>query len=167
MVFSYSLLPLLQSLLFSLMVHPLHVSVTEIEFDEKEKELEIMMRVFVDDLELTMRQHLREPALDIQNPKGTTLNLMIAPYLLDHFKIKLDGKPQKLKYLGHEQEGDAFIFYVEGKTAKKWKTIEVLNDMIMEIHNDQSNLINVTVREKTRSLRLTRNTPVDKLTFDE
>ena len=36
-------------------VHPIHVSVTEIEMDEKDKRLEIMMRVFTDDLELTLR----------------------------------------------------------------------------------------------------------------
>jgi len=40
---------------FAAWLHPMHVSVTEIEMDEKEKRLEIMMRVFVDDLELTER----------------------------------------------------------------------------------------------------------------
>ena len=45
-----SLAPLL-AVFFSL--HPIHVSVTEIEYDEKDRALEIMMRVFVDDLELT------------------------------------------------------------------------------------------------------------------
>ena len=149
------------------LVHPIHVSVTEIEFDEKDRALEIMMRAFIDDLELTLRNNLRQPELDILEPKnGMTIDQMMADYLKDHFKISLDNKPQKTNYLGHEREGDAFIFYIEVSNVKKFKTIQILNDIITETHDDQSNLVHVTVRDKVRSLRLTRNTPMDKLSFD-
>ena len=46
------------------------------------------------------------------------------------------------------------------------KTISVFNDIIMATHNDQSNLIHVYILDEVKSLRLTRNTPSDKLTFD-
>ena len=91
---------------------------------------------------------------------------MVSTYLKDHFKISLDGKPQKHTYLGHEQEDAALIFYIEVPNVKKWKTIQIQNDIIMEMHSDQSNLVHVTVKEIVRSLRLTKNNPVDKLTFD-
>jgi len=148
------------------MLHPLHVSVTEIEFDEKDKALEIMMRVFVDDLELTMRQKMNQPELDITAPKGTTIDAMMMPYINDHLKITVDNKAQKLHYLGHEQEGEAFIFYVEVENIKKLKTVQVMNNIIMEIHDDQSNLVHVTVRGKVKSLRLTKDQQVNSLTFD-
>ena len=151
----------------ALYLHPLHISVTEIEFDEKDKALEIMMRVFMDDLELTLRNHLKQPELDIMDPKnGMALDQMMTNYLKDRFKISLDNKPQTVNYLGHEKEGDAFIFYIEVTKVKKWKTIHILNSIITETHEDQSNLVHVTVRDKVRSLRLTRDTPADKLTFD-
>jgi hypothetical protein len=146
--------------------HPLHVSVTEIEMNDTEKRLQIMMRVFMDDLEVTLRKEFRYPELDILDPKEATLNQMMGTYLSTHFKISLDNKPQTIKYLGHEQEGDAFIFFIEVANVRKWKTIQVQNDIIMEVYNDQSNLVHVTVKETVRSLRLTRNIPVDKLTFD-
>jgi hypothetical protein len=153
------------SLLFFL--HPIHVTVTEIEFDEKEKELEIMMRVFIDDLEQTLRNDLRQPELDILAPKnGVTTDQLVSKYLQDHFKIQLDGKAQTAKYLGHELEGDAFIFYIEVSNVKKWKTIRVKNNIMTETHDDQSNLVHVTVKENIKSLRLTRDTPEDNLTFD-
>ena len=125
-----------------------------------------MMRVFADDLELTMRKHLNQPELDIMSPKNSTLDQMMSEYLKNHFKISLEGKSQQPKYLGHEQEGEAFIFYVEVSNVKKWKTILVQNDILMEIHDDQSNLVHVTVRGTIRSLRLTSETPADKLTFE-
>ncbi|MEO7987978.1 MAG: DUF6702 family protein [Chryseolinea sp.] len=157
---------LLACLLSLVSFHPLHVTVTEIEFDEKEKRLEIMMRVFADDLETTMRKQFNQPELDIIRPKGTTVDQMMTEYLKNHLKISLEGKPQKVTYLGHEIEGEAFIFYIEVSNVKKLKTISVSNDILMEIHNDQSNLVHVTVRGTVRSLRLTTEKASDKLTFD-
>jgi hypothetical protein len=147
-------------------IHPLHVSVTEIEMDEKDKRLEIMMRVFIDDLELTLRQNLHQPALDILSLSENGRDEIVSDYLKDHVKLSLDSKIQKIKYIGHEQEESAFIFYVEVSNVKKWKTIQVQNDIIMNTFSDQSNLVHVTVGEKVKSLRLTKSNPVDKLTFD-
>ena len=157
---------LLASFLFFSAAHPLHVSVTEIKYDEKEKELEIMMRVFIDDLEKTIQKRLNQPELDIQEPgKGMTTDQLVSPYLLENFTVNLDGKVQKIQYLGSEKEGEAFIFYILVSNVKKWKTIEVQNSIFQEIFEDQSNLVHVTVRETVRSLRLTREKPADKITF--
>lgn len=166
MISSLSFFSFIQSLFLVASLHPLHVSVTEIEFDEKDKALEIMMRVFIDDLETTMKDRLKQPELDILSPKGITVDQMMTDYLDSHFKITLDGKPQKINYLGHEREGEAFIFYIEVSNVKKWKTIQILNDIITETFEDQSNLVHVTVKGKVKSLRLTKDTPMDKLTFD-
>ena len=148
-------------------LHPIHVSVTEVDFDRKEQSLQIMMRVFIQELETTLRSTLNKPELDILQPGGgLTTDRLVTDYLNDHFKISLDGKQQKTKYLGHEQEGDAFIFYIEVSNVKTWKTILVENDIIMSTYSDQSNLVHVYVDDNVKSLRLTTNTPADKLTFD-
>jgi hypothetical protein len=148
------------------LLHPIHVSVTEIEMDEKDKRLEIMMRVFADDLELSLRKSLGRPELDILGLPAADVDRIVSAYLKDHFKISLDNKAQKNNYLGHELDDLAFIFYIEVPNVRKWKSIQIQNDIIMETHDDQSNLIHVTVGETVRSLRLTRNNPVDNLTFE-
>jgi hypothetical protein len=152
---------------FIFFLHPIHVSVTEIEFDKKNAALEIMMRVFIDDLEQTLRNSLNSPQLDILNPPaGTTTDVLMANYLKDHFRISLDNKSRQCKYLGHEREGEAMIFFIEVAGVSAWKTIHVRNDIIMSTFGDQSNLVHVYVDDKVKSLRLTRNTPADSLTFD-
>jgi len=147
-------------------LHPIHVSVTEIEMDEKDKRLEVMMRIFIDDLELTLRKRLNQPELDILSKTEAERDVLISKYLGERFKVKLDGRLQKNNYVGHEQEDLAFIVYIELPQVKKWKTIQIQNDVIMETHSDQSNLVHVTVRETIKSLRLTKSNPIDKLTFD-
>jgi hypothetical protein len=167
MTILYSISNIASILAMVFYLHPIHVSVTEIEHDEKDKRLEIMMRVFVDDVELTFRQKYNQPDLDILEPKnGLSVDQMMGEYLKDHFKISLDNKPQKINLLGHEKESEAFIFYIEVTNVKKFKTIHVLNDIITDMHDDQSNLVHVTVKGTVKSLRLTRDTPADNLTFD-
>jgi len=165
MVFPISFLSAL-CLTGAALVHPMHVSVTEIEMDEKDTRLEIMMRVFIDDLEMTLKENFKDPSLDILNPAKMTVDQMMTPYLGTHFKIMLDNKIQVIKYLGHEKDNEAFIFYLEVNKVKKWKTIQVQNDIITEFYSDQSNLVHVTWVETVRSLRLTRANPVDKLSFE-
>lgn len=167
MTLSITLSAFVQGLALSFFLHPIHVSVTEIEFDKKDQALEIMMRVFIDDLELAMRHHLNKPEFDILNPgKNISLDALAAEYLDTHFKISLDGRPQKTVYLGHEREAEAFIFYIEVGNVRTWNTITVQNNIIMSTYDDQSNIVHVFVNDKVKSLRLTRNTPIDKLTFD-
>ena len=167
MTFLTSISGLLHLITVLIYIHPIHVSVTEIEFDKKEAALEIMMRVFIDDLELTLRNSLNRPELDLLHPpSGTSIDDLVRNYLKDHFKIALDGKQRQVNYVGHEREGDAMIFFVEVSDVTQWKTIRVHNDIIMSTHDDQSNLIHVYVGEKVKSLRLTRDTPAESLTFD-
>jgi hypothetical protein len=166
MMFS-SFISFIQVLTISFYVHPIHVSVTEIEFDQKDKALEIMMRIFIDDLETSLREELNQPELDIAAlKKGVTLDQLVNAYLKDHFKITLDNKLQKTNFLGHERESEAIIFYIEVDDVNSWQTIKIQNDILVATFDDQSNLVHVTVGDKVKSLRLTKSTPADKLTFE-
>jgi len=148
------------------LLHPLHVSVTEIEYDEKDKALEIMMRVFSDDLELAMRKYYKIPDLDILKPQaGSSVDQMMTKYLQENFSVMLDNRNQPFTLLGNENEGDAFVFYIEVPKIKKWKTLKVRNSVLMDTHDDQSNLVHVTVGEEVKSLRLTKNNATGDLTF--
>jgi len=152
---------------FLLFLHPIYLSVSEINYNEKDKALQITSRIFIDDLETSIRKKLNQPELDILKPNsGQTTDQLVSTYINDHFKIKLDGKAQKLNYLGNEIEDAAIICYIEIEKVKKFRTIEVLNDIIQETHEDQSNLIHVTYKGPVKSLRLLRDKPADILTFE-
>lgn len=152
---------------FLLFLHPIHLSVSEINYSEKDKALQITSRIFIDDLETSIQKKLNQPELDILKPTGgQSTDQLVSAYINDHFKVKLDNKPQKLSYLGHEIEDAAIICYIEIEKVKKFKTLEVLNDIIQETHEDQSNLIHVTYKGPVKSLRLLRDKPMDILTFE-
>lgn len=151
---------------FILLFHPLHISVTEIEYNEKAQALQIISRIFVDDLETAVRAKTNLPELDILNPgKDLTTKGLVSDYLKDHLKIKLDGKLQQLNFLGYEEENFALICYIEIEKVKEFKIIEVENTVITEAFDDQSNLVHVTYKGPIKSMRLMRDKPSDKFTF--
>lgn len=157
----------ISTILVSFYLHPIYVSVTEIEFDEKDKALEIMMRVNGEDLEATLRDKVDQPNFDIIEPENKPIiDKLVREYMKDHFKVTLDNKPQKVTYLGHERDMDTFVLYIQVSNVKKWRTIQVFNNILMEIHEDQSNLVHVNVGDEVRSLRLTKEVQSDKLTFE-
>lgn len=160
------MISILYSLLFYL--HPIHVSVTEIKHNEKVKAVEIISRIFIDDLELAVQKQVNEPGLDLLNPgEGRTTEKLVEAYLNEHLKVKLDGKPQVLHFLGLEREDLALLCYIEIERVSRVNKIEVLNDVIMEVHDDQSNLVHVTLNGIVKSARLMSDKPKDTFTFEK
>ncbi|MDL5047366.1 hypothetical protein QQ054_15210 [Oscillatoria amoena NRMC-F 0135] len=160
------ILPIVFSLLPALW-HPLHVSVTDIVYDERERELEVIMRIFVDDLETSIRVQRNDPELNLLNPNGGyTTSELVKGYVSERFAVSLDGKHQSVNFLGTQLEDDALLCFIQVKAVKKWKTIEVTNSVITETYDDQSNLVHVTVGEKVRSLRLMKDNPSGKISFN-
>ena len=147
--------------------HPIHISVTEVNYNEKSKSLQIISRVFIDEMELGVRSQRKETELDILEPKnGLTTKQLVGNYYAAHFKIKIDGKPAKVNFLGQEKEDVSFVCYLEIENIKKLKSIEVFDDISTEIHEDQSNLVHVTYKSPVKSARLTRELTSETFTFD-
>jgi hypothetical protein len=152
---------------FVFALHPIHVSIAEIDHNEEAKALQITLRIFIDDLEVSIRNKINSPEMDLMNPGGSlTTDQLVKDYLGEVLKLKVDKKAVKTNYLGHETEGPAMICYIEVENIKKFKTIEVTNRAILETHEDQSNLVNVNYKEKVKSLRLTNDKPTGAVTFD-
>lgn len=159
---------MLLSILLSWIInlHPIHLSVTEVNYSEKDKTFQITSRIFIDDLELSVRALKKENELNLLEPdKGRKTDDLVSEYLARHLKVKIDGKPVALNYLGSEVEDVALICYIESPVVKKFKTIEVSNDVIQETHADQSNLVHVTYRGQIKSARLMRENPTESFTF--
>ncbi len=145
--------------------HPIHVSVTEIEYDAAEKELEIMMRIFIDDLENALRRFHGLERIDVLNPTEVPIEKLISAYLIDKFIVSIDSRQRQFRYLGQEEEGQAFICYIQVPGVNQWRECEVTNSILLEMFDDQSNIVHVTSDGVTRSQRLTRSNPKGRFSF--
>lgn len=136
-------------------VHPIFVSVTEINHNPQDKDLEIACKIFTDDLE-TVLAKATGAKIDLFHPKDTIVTgKQINDYISQHLVLKLDGKPVSLHFIGFERELDAVWSYFEVLNVPNApKTVSIMNNLLYENFKQQINLMHVTVGGKRKSTKL-------------
>jgi hypothetical protein len=136
------------------LAHPFYVSVTEINHNATDKNLEISCKIFTDDFETALYKS-SGVKVDLFNPKdkqGT--DKIIAAYFKKHLVLKLDNKPVVLEFLGFERESEAVWSYLQVSNTAAPKKIDINNDLLYESFNEQIHLIHVSVRGSRKSTKL-------------
>lgn len=148
-----------------LLVHPFHVSVTEIKFKKDQKAIQISSRIFLDDLEQALQAYTKKETLDILEPENWDfVNEQLGTYLIENVKVFNEKGQLKANYLGAEIEDDVMYAYIEIEKVKKLKSVTVRNSILTEVFSDQENIIHFRAFEKVKSARLYRGD--DEKVFD-
>ncbi len=155
---------ILYVLIFSFL-HPFHVSVTDIEFDEEAKSLEIAQKIFIDDLgnAIMTKEGNSIDLFEVEN--NEKIRSMVQAYIESKFKLEVNGKPAPYNFLGASHKDDVIWCFMEIPKVRKLNTIKVTNTVLTEVFNDQVNLIHIKVDGKLRSMKLEKNEPSDTLEY--
>lgn len=143
-------------LMIASIIHPFHVSVTDIKFKEELKSIQISTSIFLDDLELGLKAYTGNQTLDIVDEASWDfVQTSLKPYVLSKFLIRDEkGRKYDLNYIGAEIEDDVMWCYLEIEKVKKLKSVTVTNEILHEVWNDQENLIHFSAFGDTKSARL-------------
>lgn len=149
-------------------LHPIHVSITDVEHDVSRKALEFTSRIFLDDIEQHVRYNLDELYLDITQPtEGFSTDKLIKDYFLPRMKVTVNGKLKEIDYVGHEIDGDAINIYYQVLGVKKLKSLTMENRILVDLYSDQVNMVHVKFQGKLRSMKMTPDEPFSSLDFTE
>lgn len=161
------------SILFSMVLtwfslHPIHVSITDVNLDEDRKALEFSSKVFLDDMEAHLRLERSEPFLDITAlPKTLSLDALIEPYFNERISVSINGKAKEVDYVGAEIDGDVIYLYFQVLQVKKLKALTIENRILTDLYDDQVNMMHFKLPNgKLKSLRTTPDTPEGTLEFN-
>ena len=148
----------------SLARHPLFVSVTEMNYNSTDNDLEISCKIFTDDFEKTL-SNVYHTKIDLSSPANKKENdKLVTEYIKTHLQVKLNNKAVTLTFLGFEKENDAVWSYFEvDNTTAVPKKIDVVNSILYESYDKQMNLMHVTVAGNRKSTRL--NYPDKEVSF--
>jgi len=150
----------------SVLPHPFHVTVCEIEYEAETNALQISQRMFLSDLEETLAK-VYDIRIDIVNPENKPfLDSLIENYVLKHLIIMVNNKAKKRVYLGHEIEGDALWCYIEYYGIKKMEELSITNTVFFEVYDDQNTIVHMKYNGETKSKRLTRLKPTEQFEFE-
>lgn len=147
--------------------HKFYVSVTEIEYNEKAESLQVISRVFIDDMEeLLKTRYDKSLRLGISN-ESPEAKEYLKKYLSNKIEVKLDGKSVEVKYLGKEYENDMLLLYLEIPKVTSFKKIGLKNAVLTDMFSEQKNLVHVTYKGVTKSAILNKTRQEDLLNFND
>lgn len=145
--------------------HDFHTSITNAELNSKTQGLEITMKVFTDDLELTIKNGTGVELDLISTTPHPKADSLIFNYLLDHFAIKSDRTSKPPIFIGKEMENGITFIYLEIESFSIEKELVVRNTVFFDTFDDQSNIVNIEVRGELESAYLTRKASEKTLEF--
>ncbi len=128
--------------------HPIHLSVSNIEYNQQKKKFEVSVRVFIDDFEKIINYKNNITLNLYKSNELSDANRYINQYVYDHLQLKVNGEiiPQKKYVLTKRKKEDVTLWlYYDIKYTRSPKTIEISDNLMTDLYNDQKNLLILTV----------------------
>lgn len=132
--------------------HKFYVSVTQIEYVQKKQSVQIISRIFIDDLEGLLRSRYDKNITLTGDNEPESANEYMETYLKEKMKIKINGKVVTLSFIGKEYDGDIAKCYLEIQGVKNIQSFEISNQILFDFLNDQQNIIKTKIYSKEKSV---------------
>lgn len=165
MKFKKQLLILLLFPLVAFTAHKYYLSLTQIEYNQNEKSLQVIINVFMDDIETALN---KDYSIDLRlttKKELTNSDEYFKKYLEKKLKFKNEGKNLLFNYLGKEYEGDLVYFYLEIKNIDNPTSLEVSNKILIDHFPEQQNVVKMKVGKKRQSKILNKKNDKALLKF--
>lgn len=152
--------------LISFTTHKYYLSLTQINYKSDAKAVQIIINVFMDDIELALNKDYN---IDLQLTTKKELpnnDVYFEKYLTEKLKFSIDGTPKNFTYIGKEYEGDLVYFYLEIENIYQVNTLKITNTLLIKHFKNQQNLIKSKVGKKHKSVLLTKDKTSDELNYN-
>ena len=154
---------LLISLAFT--THKYYLSLTQIEYNKDQNSLEVIINVFMDDIELAIN---KEYAIDLNlttKDEIKNTDIYFNNYLTKNLTFAINNELVKHTYIGKEYEGDLVYFYLEIAVKENPTSLEVFNTILLTYFEQQQNVVKFKNGSKRQSKILSKNTNKALLNF--
>lgn len=141
--------------------HPLHVSTTEIEFNSKEKSLEISCRIFTDDFETILAKQFKVKVDLNKQTMHKAMDELVKKYINANLQYRVNGKVLTANYIGFEKDNEATNVYLEIDNISSLQNLSLTNNILYDLYDDQMNILHVERSGARKSVRV--NFPAKEL----
>ncbi|WP_276498019.1 DUF6702 family protein [Pontibacter litorisediminis] len=136
--------------------HDYHASIADVRFNPRTQNLEVAVKVFMDDLENALSQ--RNKAKVVYSHTSEQVKKYLTDYLAANLVLEVEkGKPLQQKFQGSEEDADVVWLYLEVPVKREsLPQLYVKNAVLTELFSDQMNIVNINYKGKTESVLLQR-----------
>ncbi|MEM6804696.1 MAG: DUF6702 family protein [Bacteroidota bacterium] len=151
-------------------LHPLRLSLCEIEYTDAKKLLTINLKLFLTDVNeaIVFDPYSKELAF-CQHNEPAKANKLLLDYLNQFFYVKVNGKLVELKIkhkkLGGEGDNTALWVYFEHPQEVALSSLEIKNAVFTDLFFDQNNIVYAHINGESKSMMLNKKTPAHQLSF--
>ena len=151
--------------LFAFTVHKYYLSLTQIEYNEASKSVEVIINVFIDDIETALND-IHKADFQLNTKKEIKdVDTYFFKYVKNHLKFKIDDKAVKYNFIAKEYDDDVVFWYLEIPNIKDVKKITVENTILIDHFSKQQNLVKSKVKGKHKSELLTKKEQIAELKY--
>ena len=136
--------------------HKFYVSVTNVNYSEKDSAFQITSRIFIDDFEAVLKERYGVDAKLATAEESPIADEYIEKYFRTKFVVRLNGELASYSFLGKKYDADVVICYLESPDAvlSELNTIEIQNEILTDLFEEQKNLVHVKWKDNKRSFIL-------------
>ncbi len=146
--------------------HPFYISICQVDFNAENHSLEISIKIFADDL-IRALENKGAPELFLGEEKEIPqTDSLINAYIQSKYAFIVNGQKKSFYFIGKELDTDAVWCYFEIDKINELNQIEVHCDLLTELYDSQSNVIQVTKNGETKNMLLSKRKTVDLLKFE-
>lgn len=137
-------------------VHKFYVSVTNVNYAEKEDALQITTRVFIDDFEAVLKERYGVETKLATDNEAPIANEYIEKYLRTKLVFRLNNEIRAFDFLGKRYDNDVMICYLELKKVEypNLKNLEIQNEILTDLFEEQQNVVHLKIKDKRKSFVL-------------
>ncbi|MDR5591852.1 DUF6702 family protein [Christiangramia sediminicola] len=141
---------------FSTKDHETYLSVTEIEYNQEQKSIQVISRVFIDDFEDVLSKRYQKDISLSYKEDLNTIKLLMEKYLDKKLVLRVDDKEVELKLLGSKFDADQIVLFLEAKNINAFKKVQVENLILTDLFDAQKNITHVKKGDDIESMLLTK-----------
>lgn len=146
-------------------LHKYYLSVTDIAYDQDEKSVQMITRLFYDDLEAVLQERYDETIVVDATANQEKLDVYLNKYLQKKLVITINGEEREFQFLGKEYEDDYVVCYMEITDVESVSAFVVDNQLLMDLFPDQKNMVHTTIGNNKKSFLLTMGNAKGLLKF--
>ena len=138
--------------------HPIHSTITSFNCGKNNKNIEITMKIFTNDLEKVIRE-IQGPDLIIDSEKSDyNIDSLIFTYIEQNLVLTIDGNRKQFLWVGKEIENDLTWCYLEIVNIDNFSKILIENKLFISEFDDQLNICHFYCSEKPETIMLHQKT---------
>ena len=146
-------------------LHPVHIAITQVDYNSTTGSLEVTHKIYIDDFESALELHTDKDFKLGTEREMENSDKYVQEYIEKQFKLTVNGKEIAPVYVGRENDLDAIWIYQEVKNVGELKDIKLHNALLLDLYDDQKNILHVRYGEVKRSFLFKKDATDESLSL--